>query len=153
MADAGDHGAYAGDESHSPDRSVASFTTLRIVLLSGARVEVVEGAVEGYWCHSGERPTPRVHCRSTVSDGLGQFVFSGYGDDVRECDANYGRAWKAICRATLTRRFHHVERRDRISSRAERYALNVELLLRQVDQDDIGVLARAVEHEVFPVRL
>ena len=26
------------------------------------------------------------------------------------------------------------------------------LLLRQVDQDDIGVLSRTVEHEVFPVR-
>jgi hypothetical protein len=44
--------------------------------LHGAKVEVIEGAVEGYWCHSPIRPTPPCMV-SLVTDGSGRFGFSG----------------------------------------------------------------------------
>jgi hypothetical protein len=50
-------------------------------LLSGARVEVIEGAVEGYWCHSGDRPVPACIV-PTVTDGSGRFLFSGQFESV-----------------------------------------------------------------------
>jgi hypothetical protein len=45
-------------------------------LLHGAKVEVIEGAVEGYWCHSAVRPVPACIV-TTVTDGSGRFLFSG----------------------------------------------------------------------------
>jgi hypothetical protein len=50
-------------------------------LLSGATVEVIEGAVEGYWCHSGDRPVPACIV-PTVTDGSGRFLFSGQFESV-----------------------------------------------------------------------
>lgn len=50
-------------------------------LLHGARVEVIEGAVEGYWCHSPVRPTPPCIV-SFVTDGSGRFGFSGQFESV-----------------------------------------------------------------------
>jgi len=44
--------------------------------LHAATVEVIEGVVEGYWCHSPVRPTP-VCIVTTVTDGAGGFSFSG----------------------------------------------------------------------------
>lgn len=50
-------------------------------LLHGAKVEVIEGAVEGYWCHSPVRPVPP--CIVTIiTDGSGRFSFSGYFENV-----------------------------------------------------------------------
>lgn len=46
-------------------------------LLHGAKVEVIEGAVEGYWCHSGVRPVPACIV-TTVTDRSGRFLFSGH---------------------------------------------------------------------------
>ena len=50
-------------------------------LLSGARVEVIEGAVEGYWCHSPLRPPPACIV-SAVTDGSGRFLLSGQFESV-----------------------------------------------------------------------
>jgi predicted small lipoprotein YifL len=63
-------------------------------LLSGARVEVIEGAVEGYWCHSGDRPVPACIV-PTVTDGSGRFLFSGQFESVTRLRASmegYGAA-------------------------------------------------------------
>jgi len=47
-------------------------------LLSGARVEVIDGAV-GDWCHYGNQPGSILPACvvATVTDGLGRFTFSG----------------------------------------------------------------------------
>ena len=120
-------------------------------LLSRRQVEVIEGVVEGYWCHSPVRPTP-VCIVTTVTDGAGRFSFSGGFESVTRL-----RASMAVLRSRdVDRRFHQSNSATRISSRAERhsaeFAAVMHLLLRPVDQDDVGVLLRAVEHDVFSVR-
>lgn len=56
-------------------------------LLHGATVEVIEGVVEGYWCHSPVRPTP-VCMVTTVTDGAGRFSFSGGFESVTRLRAS-----------------------------------------------------------------
>jgi hypothetical protein len=45
-------------------------------LLHGAKVEVIEGADEGYWCHPEVEPAPECSVVA-VTDGSGRFEFSG----------------------------------------------------------------------------
>jgi len=66
-------------------------------LLSGASVEVIEGVVEGYWCHSPIRPTP-VCIVTTVTDGAGRFSFSGGFESVTRLRASL----EGYVAATLT---------------------------------------------------
>jgi hypothetical protein len=56
-------------------------------LLHAATVEVIEGVVEGYWCHSPIRPTP-VCVVTTVTDGAGRFSFSGGFETVTRLRAS-----------------------------------------------------------------
>jgi hypothetical protein len=56
-------------------------------LLHGAKVEVIEGAVEGYWCHSEVRPVP-VCIVPTVTDESGRFGFSGQFESVTRLRAS-----------------------------------------------------------------
>jgi hypothetical protein len=66
-------------------------------LLGGATVEVIEGAVEGYWCHSGVQPPP-VCIVATVADGSGRFLFSGHFGSVTRLRASM----EGYLAATLT---------------------------------------------------
>ena len=66
-------------------------------LLEGAKVEVIEGAVEGYWCHSEVRPVP-VCIVPTVTDGAGRFGFSGQFESVTRLRASM----EGYLSATLT---------------------------------------------------
>jgi hypothetical protein len=65
-------------------------------LLSGARVEVIEGAV-GDWCHYGVQPAP-VCIVATVTDGSGGFGFSGQFGSVTRLRASM----EGYLSATLT---------------------------------------------------
>ena len=66
-------------------------------LLHAATVEVIEGVVEGYWCHSPVRPTP-VCIVTTVTDGAGRFSFSGGFESVTRLRASM----EGYVAATLT---------------------------------------------------
>jgi Carboxypeptidase regulatory-like domain len=66
-------------------------------LLHGATVEVIEGVVEGYWCHSPVRPTP-VCTVTTVTDEAGRFSFSGGFETVTRLRASM----QGYVAATLT---------------------------------------------------
>ena len=66
-------------------------------VLHAARVEVIEGVVEGYWCHSPIRPTP-VCMVTTVTDEAGRFSFSGGFETVTRLRASM----EGYVAATLT---------------------------------------------------
>jgi hypothetical protein len=66
-------------------------------LLRAARVEVIEGVVEGYWCHSPVRPTPVCNV-TTVTDEAGRFSFSGGFETVTRLRASM----EGYVAATLT---------------------------------------------------
>ena len=99
-------GSATGPTGPTPTASVAVTAHISISgvvydtahrLLHGARVEVIEGAVEGYWCHSEVRPTP-VCIVPTVTDGSGRFVFSGQFESVTRLRASM----EGYVSATLT---------------------------------------------------
>jgi hypothetical protein len=69
-------------------------------LLSGARVEVIEGAV-GDWCHYGVQPAP-VCIVATVTDGSGRFWFSGSGSVTFGSVTRLRASMEGYLAATLT---------------------------------------------------
>ena len=88
-------------------------------LISGARVEVIEGTV-GDWCHYGVQPAP-----VCIVDDCHRWIRTVFvrsadrGCDVRECDPITGE-YGGLPIRDVDRRFHHVDERrsNFVSSRA-----------------------------------